>query len=112
VKGGDEVGRGGGQRVRQQEGESHQELGSGHWILSLRKGKESRARGSRDVPLSLTWPHRVGVCGRRGGSGLLYDADAADLLVSCSDCHFTERLFNPVEPFELCPSDPFSCRSH
>lgn len=73
---------------------------SGHWILSLRKGKEYKLRASHDIPLSLTWcPRRIGLfVDYEEGTVSFYDVDIANLIFSFKDCNFTERLlpyFNP-----------------
>ncbi|XP_061566112.1 E3 ubiquitin-protein ligase TRIM21-like [Cololabis saira] len=71
-----------------------------HWILSVRKGSEMRARCSHDIPLSETWnPPRVGVFVDYDlGLVSFYDIEAAKLIYAFSDCSFIERLypfFNP-----------------
>uniref|UniRef100_A0A087XMH5 Uncharacterized protein n=1 Tax=Poecilia formosa TaxID=48698 RepID=A0A087XMH5_POEFO len=73
---------------------------SGHWILSLRKENEYKARASHEIPLSLTHrPQRIGLfVDYEEGLVSFYDVGIAELIFSFTDCIFTERLypfFNP-----------------
>uniref|UniRef100_A0A3B5LLH0 B30.2/SPRY domain-containing protein n=1 Tax=Xiphophorus couchianus TaxID=32473 RepID=A0A3B5LLH0_9TELE len=80
---------------------------SGHWILSLRKENEYKARASHEIPLSLTHrPQRIGLfVDYDEGLVSFYDVGIAEHIFSFNDCSFTERLypfFNPV--LQSCPS--------
>ncbi|XP_032438159.1 E3 ubiquitin-protein ligase TRIM21-like [Xiphophorus hellerii] len=73
---------------------------SGHWILSLRKENEYKARASHEIPLSLTHrPQRIGLfVDYDEGLVSFYDVGIAEHIFSFNDCSFTERLypfFNP-----------------
>ncbi|KAF7645000.1 hypothetical protein LDENG_00212260 [Lucifuga dentata] len=75
-----------------------------HWILSLRKGNEYKARACPDVTLSLTWhPQKVGVfVDFEEGVVSFYNVDAADIIYSFTSCCFSAKLrpfFNPGPRF-------------
>ncbi|XP_038149066.1 E3 ubiquitin-protein ligase TRIM21-like [Cyprinodon tularosa] len=72
----------------------------GHWLLSLRRGSEYKARASHDIPLCVTpSPQRIGLfVDYDEGLVCFYGLDSKDLIYSFNGCRFTERLypfFNP-----------------
>ncbi|XP_076013468.1 E3 ubiquitin-protein ligase TRIM39-like [Genypterus blacodes] len=71
-----------------------------HWILSLRKGKEYKAKALEVFPFSRTWyPQKVGVfVDYEEGVVSFYNVDGVDIIYSFTGCSFTEKLYPFFSP--------------